>query len=139
MTANFEYFEHTADIGMRVRAATSAALIESAIVGLRTLLVGDSEVGSNDTRTIDIRGVEADLLLFDALNEVLFAFETEGFLPAAAFVMKVEGDNWRIAMLGEAFDADRHTRHHEVKAVTYHGLSVNQSENGWCAEVIFDI
>jgi SHS2 domain-containing protein len=28
---------------------------------------------------------------------------------------------------------------HEVKAITYHGLRVEQSSDGWMAEVIVDI
>jgi SHS2 domain-containing protein len=37
-------------------------------------------------------------------------------------------------------DPSRHTMDHEVKAITYHGLQVQQSADGtWEAEVIVDI
>jgi SHS2 domain-containing protein len=37
-------------------------------------------------------------------------------------------------------DEARHIMDHEVKAITYHGLSVSQTADGsWQAEVIVDI
>ena len=33
----------------------------------------------------------------------------------------------------------RHSLEHEVKAITYHGLRVERTEDGWLAEVIVDI
>jgi SHS2 domain-containing protein len=36
-------------------------------------------------------------------------------------------------------DESRHEMDHEVKAITYHGLKVEQTVDGWYAEVIVDI
>ena len=36
-------------------------------------------------------------------------------------------------------DANRHQMEHEVKAITYHGLRVEQTSADWQAEVIVDI
>jgi SHS2 domain-containing protein len=36
-------------------------------------------------------------------------------------------------------DESRHEMDHEVKAITYHGLKVEQTADGWYAEVIVDI
>ena len=40
---------------------------------------------------------------------------------------------------GEPMDPARHEMDHEVKAITYHGLRVEQTADGWVAEVIVDI
>ena len=40
---------------------------------------------------------------------------------------------------GEALDRARHELNHEVKAITYHGLTVQRDGDGWMAEVIVDI
>jgi SHS2 domain-containing protein len=40
---------------------------------------------------------------------------------------------------GEPLDRTRHEPAHEVKAITYHGLKVEQMADGWLAEVIVDI
>jgi SHS2 domain-containing protein len=36
-------------------------------------------------------------------------------------------------------DTSRHQMEHEVKAITYHALRVEQTATGWEAEVIVDI
>jgi SHS2 domain-containing protein len=40
---------------------------------------------------------------------------------------------------GEPLDRGRHELGHEIKAITYHGLKVEQTPDGWLAEVIVDI
>ncbi len=40
---------------------------------------------------------------------------------------------------GEPLDHTRHELAHEVKAITYHGLRVERTADGWLAEVIVDI
>ena len=40
---------------------------------------------------------------------------------------------------GEPVDFSRHRLVHEAKAITYHGLKVEQTTNGWTADVIVDI
>ncbi|MBW2625760.1 MAG: archease, partial [Deltaproteobacteria bacterium] len=37
------------------------------------------------------------------------------------------------------FDAEIHTMKTEIKAVTYHQLEVVEDDQGWQAQVIFDI
>jgi SHS2 domain-containing protein len=46
----------------------------------------------------------------------------------------LDGTAW-----GEPLDSSRHILSHEVKAITYHGLRVEQQAEGWLAEVIVDI
>ena len=45
----------------------------------------------------------------------------------------------RVKAFGEHFDLRKHTQGTEVKAITYHGLSVTHTPAGWMAEVIADI
>ncbi|MBI5908014.1 MAG: archease, partial [Burkholderiales bacterium] len=44
------------------------------------------------------------------------------------------GEAW-----GEPLDRERHVLSHEVKAITYHGLRVEQTADSWMAELIVDI
>jgi SHS2 domain-containing protein len=78
------------------------------------------------------------LFLFDWLTELLYAFETDRLL-FSCFELKVEGPKLSAICRGERMDAERHRMEHEVKAITYHGLRVEQMTTGWEAEVIVDI
>ena len=55
------------------------------------------------------------------------------------FEVQVDANGLKGAALGEPLERTRHTLLHEVKAITYHGLRVDQSSDGWIAEVIVDI
>jgi SHS2 domain-containing protein len=41
--------------------------------------------------------------------------------------------------LGEAFDPGKHRVEVEIKAATYHELTLKQEEGRWMARVIFDV
>jgi len=136
-----EVFAHTADIGLRVRAATLDALFAEAAIGLSSLIVANlDEVEGRDEEKFVFACDEGeyDYLLFDWLNEILFAFEAR-HLVLAKFDVKVTSTGLEATAWGEPLDAARHRLEHEVKAITYHGLKVQQEADGWLAEVVVDI
>lgn len=135
----FELFEHTADLGLRVRGRTLEELFVEAARGLLAMLVADpTEVRAEATKTITLTADDLSYLLFDWLTELLYAFETDKLL-LSTFDLKIEGKSLIAACRGEPMDETRHRMEHEVKAVTYHGLRVEQTATGWEAEVIVDI
>ena len=40
---------------------------------------------------------------------------------------------------GETIDPERHEIYTEIKAVTYHGLRIEQKGSRWYAEILFDV
>jgi SHS2 domain-containing protein len=134
-----ELFEHTADLGLRVRAASLEELLVEAGHGLLAMLVANPEaVQAVEPRTIRLTADEPSYLLFDWLNELLYLFETEKLLMRE-FNVELSGLALTATCRGEPLDPTRHQPDHEVKAITYHGLSVRQTPDGWMAEVIVDI
>ena len=135
----FETFEHTADLGLRVRAKTLTKLFEEAGCGLCSIMTTNLEdIRCLQDRTYRIEGTAVDYLLFDWLNELLYTFESERLL-LAQFKVNLDADGLRATASGEPMDLDRHRMEHEVKAITYHGLRVEEDADGWIAELIVDI
>jgi SHS2 domain-containing protein len=135
----FELFEHTADLGLRVRAATLEQLLIDAGRGLLAMLVANPDtVRPVHTKTIALAADEPAYLLFDWLNELLYAFEHEKLL-LGEFDVRLDGLALTATCRGEPMDPARHAMEHEVKAITYHRLRVEQTTDGWEAEVIVDI
>ena len=135
----FETFEHTADLGLRVRAKSLENLLEEAGRGLFSMMVTNLEdIQCLQERAYRIDGTAADYLLFDWLNELLYTFESDRLLMAE-FSVKLDSNGLRATARGETMDLDRHRMEHEVKAITYHGLRVEEDDDGWIAEVIVDI
>jgi SHS2 domain-containing protein len=135
----YETFEHTADLGLRVRADNLEQLFADAAKGLFSVLAANLDaVRSIQEKTYRIGGHETDYLLLDWLTELLYTFETEHLL-LAEFDVRVDGEGLQATCRGEPIDRQRHELDHEIKAITYHGLKVEQRADGWLAEVIVDI
>jgi SHS2 domain-containing protein len=135
----YEHFEHTADIGIRVRARDLPALFADAARGLTAALVENPEdVRPQESREFTVRGGNRAWLLRDWLNELLYEFDARQMLYSE-FDIELDGEGLRATARGETADPARHRLDHEVKAVTYHGLAVSETPGGWMAEVILDI
>jgi SHS2 domain-containing protein len=135
----YEFFDHTADLGIHVEAAKLEDVYAEAAEALFAVIVDDpAAIRAAEMRHYQIPGDDRAILLFDWLRTLLLAFETEGWLVRRADVT-VGDDGLTAAAMGEPFDPDRHLLGHEVKAITYHGLRVERHGNGWLAEVIVDI
>jgi SHS2 domain-containing protein len=137
--AMYETFEHTADLGLRVRAPNPPELFAEAGRGLFSLIVTNlDDVRPAEQVAVEIEGTQLDYLLFDWLNELLFLFECRHLL-LSQFDVRIDAAGLKATARGETADPARHELDHEVKAITYHGLKVAQEDNGWLAEIIVDI
>jgi SHS2 domain-containing protein len=134
-----EFFEHTADLGLRVRAADLDTLFAEAAEALFAAIVEDpAAVRPLQQVEVRLRGSDREYLLFDWLKELLYRFDAEHLL-FGRFEANVAADGLTGKAWGEPLDRERHELGHEVKAITYHGLKVEQTADGWLAEVIVDI
>jgi len=134
-----ETFEHTADLGLRIRAADLDTLFVEAAQALFETIVPDlASVRPQKKVEIALTGDDRAYLLFDWLKELLFHFDAEHLL-LGKFEAHVRDDGLTGAAWGEHVDRSRHVLEHEVKAITYHGLRVEQTPTAWKAEVIIDI
>ena len=137
----FEFIEHTADIAARLRAPDAPGLFEAAAAAFSEALTDREAVRPEQERTIELSAPDIDLLLVDWLHELLFAFEIEELLVADVRVALDEGECCRLRAVvrGERRDPSRHPLKLLVKAITYHGLEIARSADGYEATVIFDI
>lgn len=137
----FEFFDHTGDIGVRIEAPNLAGLFEQAAVAMTDALTTASTVEPRSSDELSLESPELDLLLVDWLSELLFRFETRGWLVARATVEIVSTGVYRLGarIEGEPLDPNRHALKVLLKAVTYHGLEVKQHGDVWVANIIFDL
>jgi len=134
-----EVFEHTADLGLRIRAADLDTLFTEAAEALFAVIVVDlASVRPEKQVEVCLAADALDMLLVDWLRELLFHFDSEHLL-LSRFEVKLDADGLHGTAWGEPLDRSRHELEHEVKAITYHGLLLEQTADGWLAEVIVDI
>jgi SHS2 domain-containing protein len=135
----YETFEHTADLGLRVRAPDLETLFAEAGQALFAAVIENlGEVQPRRRLDVALEGDDREYLLFDWLKELLYHCDTEhivfGRFEVHLSEKGLQGSAW-----GEPLDLARHVPLHEVKAITYHGLRVERTGDGWLAEVIVDI
>jgi SHS2 domain-containing protein len=135
----YETFDHTADLGLRIRASDLNALFAEAGRALFAVIVEELDtVQPRQELRIEIAGDEREFLFFDWLKELLYHFDVQHVL-FSSFEVQVGDAGLNALARGEPLDLDRHRLLHEVKAITYHGLTLEQTDEGWLAEVIVDI
>src|SRR5262245_17948684 len=137
----FEVFEHTADVGLRVEASSLEELFVQAARGAFALVVENpNAIQSRRAVAIELEAEDIEGLFVDWLRELIYRFETDHLL-LCEFDVRLSDGNRRLhaACRGECADWSRHLPDNELKAVTYHGLRVAETPDGWEAEVIFDI
>jgi len=138
---NFEFIEHTADLGLRVTGKTSEDLFKNYATALFTILT-DYQPKKIISKKITLQAQSLAELLVDWLNELLSMFFADRFLPNE-YNLKISDDKGgkilQVEITGEEFDFENNELKREIKAATYHDLKVEENDRGYVAEVIFDV
>ena len=135
---SFEFIDHTADVGIRVEAPTLEDLFETAGLAFTELVTNVDSLDCRVERRFHLQEDDLETLLVSWLQELLYLLDTEN-LVFGRFQAKLDNFSLEAAAWGDVFDPNIHTMKTEIKAVTYHQLEVSKSDQGWEAQVIFDI
>lgn len=131
--AGFEELDHTADWALRVWAATLPDLLRTAARGMYAL--SDVRLGRQavETAKVQFQLADAEMLLVDFLSELVF----QGERGLGVGEMELHPAGEMIAV--ELHLAPIESQKKEIKAVTYHGLVVKESDAGYEATIVFDV
>jgi protein archease len=130
--------EHTADIRMEVQGSSLGKLFLNAARGFTSLLATGLG-GLPDTELeLNLKADNVEELLVEWLRELLFRHETRGFILISAEIEDVSHTSLRANLSGRTRGPDEEPEI-EIKAVTYHGLSVQKNDAGYAVTIVFDI
>jgi SHS2 domain-containing protein len=133
----FDYFGHTADIGITAYGNSMSEAYANAAYGLFSIITDLRKVRQTESRVIALREDDLESLLFEWLNELIYIFEVDRILIKKCDIQEFGGNRIRAICRGEKIDLKRHRLKTGVKAATYHLLTVDQRHNR--VQVIFDI
>lgn len=155
----FEYLDHTADVQLHAWGVNHPDAFAHAALAMFHYMsdLRAVRVDAGLTRAVTMRGRDAKELLFRFLDELLFAFSTEGLLCARVTVDHLEGPSgdpdaagsrgedgggggggvadgdreWTLTatLEGETFDLRRHPQGTEVKAITYSNMQIHRKDD----------
>ena len=139
VTKGFEIINHTADIGIIAYGKNAGDLFVNAGKGLFNLIIDPEQVTASEAYIVEVKGEDREALLVNWLNELIYLFEAKGEVFKDFQIISIRETELKARAMGEKINPEKHRFHREVKAATYHQLRIEQTVNGWRAQVIFDI
>ncbi len=136
---DFEIVEHTADVGVRATGVDLPELVANVARGMCSIVADPDTVRPGTAVAVRASGDNHEDLMVHWLNELLYIIDAKHFLFCDFTVESVTDTNVKAKAWGEELDHSRHDIRTEVKAATYHELSVKKQDAGWTAFVLFDI
>jgi len=135
----YKVLDHTADIRIEVWGKTKKELFANAVQALFDLMFDIQYINTVEEKNVKINGADIEDLLVNFLREVLYLFNGKRWLVKKCKLLEMKSGQIVAQLQGEPYNSDKHQLKTEVKAVTYHRLSVKKMAQGWKAKVIFDV
>ena len=132
----YRYLEHTADLYVEARGKNLEEIFSNCAFALYDSICDINKISQTEVRVVEAEGDDEQEILVNFLNELLYLFETEGFVASDVDVA-LNGKKLTARLKGEIYDREKHGAKYEIKAATYHGLEINEKEG--YARVLFDI
>src|SRR5215211_9295645 len=130
----FEEISHTADWSARVWAEDLPLLFAEAARAMNTLAGTVTGQGPRVQRTFETEAPDSESLLVAFLSELVYCQEQEN-LAFDTFEVKVASQWLKVEMEGaEIVSVDK-----AIKAVTYHNLKIEKTEQGFETTIVFDV
>jgi len=135
----YQIIDHTADLGIIVKGPDVKSLFILAAQAMTDLMVKGDISKKIATRDVLIEGEDFPDLMVRWLGEILYLFEGENFIVHSIEIKSISPIQLKSTLSLTGFEPEYHEVLREIKAVTYHQISVDKTEDGWEARVIFDI
>ncbi len=136
---HWEHFTHGADIGVRGIGNTLNEAFEQAALAMTAVICDPALVQATESVVVTCDAPDAEYLLADWLNRLVFEMATRHLL-FSRFQVTIQGEQLSATAWGEPVDVARHQPVVEVKGATYTELRVAQTESGeWLAQCVVDV
>jgi len=132
----WEERDHTADLCLHVWGADLKDIFATAARGMFALLADLESVPTSDSAKLCLEAVDAEALLVDWLNELLYLSEQDHLTAYVVFDFdKLTPTSLQARVQGGAVETFRTY----IKAATYHNLEIRETVEGYETEIVFDI
>jgi len=128
--SSYQIIDHTADEkNLFIRAAQAMTdLMVQGDISKRTV-----------SKDVSLQGEDFSDLMVRWLGEILYLFEGEHLIVNSIKMKTLTPVHVRSKLELTDFDPEKHEIIREIKAVTYHQISVEKKDGWWEARIIFDI
>ncbi|ARM75953.1 archease [Acidianus manzaensis] len=135
----FEFFDNTADVGIKAYGRTLEEAFENSALAVFEVMTNTSQVKPIEEREVEIDGIDLENLLYKWIESLLIFYDSE-LLVFSKFKVDIDQVNMKLHGIawGEKF-RDQFERRTLVKAMTYSLLSINKINDQYVITFVVDI
>ncbi len=131
----FTEVEHTADCAIRVRGKTLPDLFVNAAAAMYSLMADLADLELSVETRVEVAGVDAEALLVKWLNELVYHTEIDGLVFGEFRIESLEPTHLSAQVRGGRGAALKK----QIKAVTFHNLHIEKTDQGYEVTIVFDV
>jgi SHS2 domain-containing protein len=141
MIPGYSYAEDgpTADLTVDTWGETLEEVFRQSAIALFNAITPIEGIRHDETREFEVEGHDLGALLFNFLDELLYLQEVD-LIVFSGFDLEIDRERFTLKAVchGEPFDLTRHTQGIAIKAVTFHMMNIQQTDEGWNLRVVLD-
>ena len=136
---NYEFIEHTADIGIRVRGRDLKSIFKNTALAMFDIMAQKQKGKTLAPKALSIKQKAANReeLLLGWLNELLSLSAAKGLIFKSFAIKRIDERSIEALVTGE--DIRGYKIKTEIKAATFNSLMLKEMGSGWRVEVVFDV
>ncbi len=139
MEPRYSILDHPSDIGIEARGRTLAEAFCAAAEGLISVILDPATLQPREWKELRITAGDVGQLAVKWLSEILYLYDGQAFAAAIIEIAEISDNSLTARLGGEHLITGHHRTRMDVKAVTYHQLSVIQEEGRVVIRVFLDI
>jgi SHS2 domain-containing protein len=109
------------------------------LLGHAQLLTGGPAPPASDETIIEVPAGDLALVAVDCLRATHRLFCSRQLIAIEVEVLELSEKRVRIRVLLGPYQPQIHAEGTDIKAITYHMATFEQDEQGWVAQVVFDV
>jgi SHS2 domain-containing protein len=127
------------EIAVRVVGNSQADLFANSAFALFDVMVEMESVESKERLPLEVEGTDRDDLMVNWVRELLYLYQSGGYLLKEFHIREVKGTVVRAEVAGEKIDPDRHEIKQEIASVAFHKSRMEKTGSQWTAHLIFEL
>ena len=142
MAANYKFIDHTADIACEVSGDTLEELFTASVEAWRSSVVEETNYCNREIKKFKLKASSKEQLLVDFISELNFKLFVRNWLFNLIILLEIKqkNDTWILSTEIEGMPVSEDVEiKQEIKAITFHQMNIEKSENQYHTLIVFDI
>ena len=135
----YEQIPHTADVAIRAYGKDLRELFSNAAFGMFDIIADLSGLKKTVSIDVNLEAPSREELIISWLDELLYSFYTKGIIFFEFDIVDIADTRISAHAHGRHVGENRNRLKTEIKAATYHDLKIEEKQDGYSVEIIFDV